>query len=112
MLYISTDLDSDQNILLNIFLLSFLLQVKSFAYSTDPEKFIGEIIDEAKLILNSSDTKEIKAEKLSIIALKTVDVNGIGYYTLGKKRKNITQITLAFKNLNFDSKKFFLNKNK
>ena len=72
-----------------IFLLSFLLQVKSFAYSTDPEKFIGEIIEEAKLILNSSDTKEIKAEKLSIIALKTVDVNGIGYYTLGKKRKNI-----------------------
>ena len=68
-----------------LFLLSFLLQVKSFGYSTDPEKFIGEIIDEAKLILNSSDTKEIKAEKLSIIALKTVDVNGIGYYTLGKK---------------------------
>ena len=74
-----------------IFLLSFLLQAKSFAYSTDPEKFIGEIIEEAKLILNSSDSKEIKAEKLSIIALKTVDVKGIGYYTLGKKRKEITE---------------------
>ena len=32
----------------------------------------------------------MKAEKLSIIALKTVDVKGIGYYTLGKKRKEIT----------------------
>ena len=57
------------------------------AYSSDPEKFISEIIDEAKLILNSQDTKEVKAEKLSEIALKTVDVKGIGYYTLGKKRK-------------------------
>ena len=78
-----------------ILVLSFLLQVKSFAYSTDPEKFIGEIIEEAKLILNSSDTKEIKAEKLSIIALKTVDVNGIGYYTLGKKRKDINPDQLS-----------------
>ena len=75
--------------------LSFILQVKSFAYSTDPEKFIGEIIEEAKLILNSNDTKEIKAEKLSIIALKTVDVKGIGYYTLGKKRKDINPDQLS-----------------
>ena len=62
----------------------------SFSYSTDPEIFISEIIDEAKIILNSKDPKDIKAEKLSIIALKTVDVKGIGYYTLGKKRKEIT----------------------
>jgi len=59
------------------------------AYSSDPEKFISEIINEAKLILNSQDTKEVKAEKLSIIALETVDVKGIGYYTLGKKRKEM-----------------------
>ena len=71
-------------------LVSFSLQIKSFAYSTDPEQFISEIIDEAKTILNSSISKEEKAEKLSVIALKTVDVKGIGYYTLGKKRKEIT----------------------
>ena len=63
---------------------------KTFAYSTDPETFISEIIDEAKIILNSKDSKDTKAEKLSVIALKTVDVKGIGYYTLGKKRKEIT----------------------
>jgi phospholipid transport system substrate-binding protein len=57
------------------------------AYSSDPEKFISEIIEEAKLILNSQDSIDIKAEKLSVIALNTVD---IGYYTLGKKRKEIT----------------------
>ena len=73
-----------------IFFFYFLTETQVKAYSSDPEKFISEIINEAKLILNSQDTKEIKAEKLSIIALKTVDVKGIGYYTLGKKRKEIT----------------------
>ena len=73
-----------------IFLASFSFQVKSLAYSTDPEKFISEIVDEAKTILNSNVSKGEKAEKLSVIALKTVDVKGIGYYTLGKKRKEIT----------------------
>ncbi len=73
-----------------IFFVCFSTNSLVAAYSSDPEKFISEIINEAKLILNSQDTKEIKAEKLSIIALKTVDVRGIGYYTLGKKRKEIT----------------------
>ena len=73
-----------------ICLVLFSFQAKSLAYSTDPEKFIEEIVDEAKLILKSSVSKEEKAEKLSVIALKTVDVKGIGYYTLGKKRKEIT----------------------
>ena len=73
-----------------IFFLYFSVNSKVEAYSSDPEKFISEIIDEAKLILNSNNTKEEKAEKLSTIALKTVDVKGIGYYTLGKKRKEIT----------------------
>ena len=71
-----------------IFFICFSTNSLVAAYSSDPEKFISEIINEAKLILNSQDTKEIKAEKLSIIALKTVDVKGIGYYTLGKKERN------------------------
>ena len=88
------------------FLISFFLQVKSFSYSTDPEKFIAEIVDEAKIILNSSDSKEEKAEKLSIIALNTVDIKGIGYYTLGKKRKEISPEKL--KNYEELFEKYFL----
>ena len=76
------------------FLLLFLIftstQKKAVAYSSDPEKFIGEIIDEAKVILSSSSSQDIKAEQLSKIALKTVDVKGLAYYTLGKKRKEIS----------------------
>ena len=69
---------------------SFLVQTKAISYSSDPESFISEVIDEAKVILSSSSSSEEKAEKLSQIALETVDVKGLAYYTLGKKRKEIT----------------------
>ncbi len=70
-----------------IFFICFSTNSLVAAYSSDPEKFITEIIEEAKIILNSEDNKKTKAEKLSAIAINTVDVKGIGYYTLGKKRK-------------------------
>ena len=89
-----------------IFIIIFCQNIKAFGYSSDPEKFISEIIDEAKLILNSQDSKETKAEKLSVIALKTVDVKGIGYYTLGKKRKEITEDQMDQYNKVFE--KYFL----
>jgi len=76
-----------------LFLLFLILapaQSTAMAYSSDPEKFIGEIIDEAKIILSSQDSQEAKAKKLSEIALKTVDIKGIGYYTLGSKRKELS----------------------
>ena len=72
------------------FIGSFLIQTKALSYSSDPESFISEVIDEAKVVLSGSSTPEEKAEKLSEIALKTVDVKGLAYYTLGKKRKEIT----------------------
>jgi len=73
-----------------LFFISISAQHKAVAYSSDPEKFIEEIIDEAKVILSSGFSQEVKAKKLSDIALKTVDIKGIGYYTLGSKRKEIT----------------------
>ena len=72
------------------FLISASVQPKAIAYSSDPEKFITEIVDEAKVILSSGSSQEIKAKKLSEIALKTVDIKGLAYYTLGKKRKEIS----------------------
>ena len=92
---------------LTSFLLLFLIlasaQSTAVAYSSDPEKFIGEIIDEAKVILSSSSSQDINAEQLSKIALKTVDVKGIGYYTLGKKRKEITEDQINKYNKVFES---------
>ena len=68
----------------------FFITATGNTYSNDPKQFITEIVNEAKKILNTKDiTLEIKAKKLSDIALNTVDVKGLGYYTLGSYRKNL-----------------------
>jgi len=66
-----------------------LVSTKSYAYSNDPKQFITEIVAEAKEILNSNLDKNSKSKKLGEIALKTVDIKGIAYYTLGNYRKNL-----------------------
>ena len=65
-----------------IVLFVFGLTQKSFSYSTDPQQFIQEVVDEAKKVLVNSNTKEFKEKKLSEMALKTVDITGVAYYTL------------------------------
>ena len=67
----------------------FGLSQKSFAYSSDPKQFIQEIVNDAKKILVDSNTKEFKTKKLSEIALKTVDIKGVAYYSLGNYRKTL-----------------------
>ena len=67
----------------------FGLSQKSFAYSSDPKQFIQEIVDEVKKVLVDSNTKEFKTEKLSEMALKTVDIKGVAYYSLGNYRKKL-----------------------
>ena len=69
----------------------FALAQKSFAYSSDPKQFIQEIVDEAKEILVESNTTEFKTEKLSEMALKTVDMKGVAYYSLGSYRKELNE---------------------
>jgi len=73
---------------ITIFLI-FSLTQKSYSYSSDPKQFISEIVDEAKGILVESNTKEFKTKKLSEMALKTVDIKGVAYYSLGKYRKKL-----------------------
>ena len=67
----------------------FGLSQKSFAYSSDPKQFIQEIVDEAKKILVETNTKEFKTKKLSEMALKIIDIKGVGYYSLGNYRKEL-----------------------
>ena len=69
---------------------SFILPNKSNAYSSDPKQFIAEIVAEAKEILVETNSQEFKTKKLSEMALKTVDIKGIGYYTLGNYRKELS----------------------
>jgi len=73
------------------FLLLFLFLNNATASSSDPKKFIQEIVDEAKKILIKTNSAEYKAEKLTEIALATVDIKGVGLYTLGSYRKDLTE---------------------
>ena len=76
----------------NFFIIIFFifgLTQESFAYSSDPKQFIQEIVDEAKKILIETNTREFKTTKLSEIALKTVDIKGVAYYSLGHYRKEL-----------------------
>ena len=73
-----------------IIFLIFGLTQNSFAYSSDPKQFIQEIVDEAKKVLVDSNTQEFKTKKLSEMALKTVDIKGVAYYTLGNYRKKLS----------------------
>ena len=76
----------------NFFIIIFFifgLTQESFAYSSDPKQFIQEVVDEAKKILIETNTKEFKATKLSEMALKTVDIKGVAYYSLGHYRKEL-----------------------
>ena len=57
----------------------------------EPSKLITEIVNDASIILSSSDPVESKIIKLNNIAEINVDIKGIGMYTLGNYRKNLTE---------------------
>ena len=87
-----------------IFFILLLVSEKSF--SVEPDKFIQSITDEASKVLVDNFSKEEKMEKLKSIALKSVDIKGIGQYTLGSHRKNLSNSQKEKYNELF--KKYFL----
>ena len=69
------------------------------SFSLEPKEFVQSVANEASLILTNNSTKEQKIEELKSIAKKSVDFRGIGYYSLGAHRKNLSD----------DKKKEYLN---
>ena len=72
-----------------IFLVIFFLSIAK-VYSIEPDIFVQSTVNRASEALNNKFSKEEKIAKLKAIAKKTVDITGIGFYTLGSYRKNIT----------------------
>jgi phospholipid transport system substrate-binding protein len=62
----------------------------SNSYSIEPDIFVQSTVNRASQALSNKFTKEEKIQKLKNIAKETVDINGIGSYTLGSYRKSIT----------------------
>ena len=73
------------------FLLIFInfIYIKN-SFAIDPYSFVQETADRASEALNKRQSKEEKMEILKTIAKETVDIRGIGFYSLGKHRKKMS----------------------
>ena len=69
-------------------LILLLFTEKSF--SIEPNVFIQSTVNRASAALSDSFTKEEKIKELKNIAKETVDIKGIGFYTIGKHKKDMT----------------------
>ena len=67
------------------------LFISKLTNAKNPSDLINEIVDQASIVLSSDDPVESKIIKLNDIAERSVDINGIGMYTLGKHRKSISE---------------------
>ena len=70
--------------------LPFLFLSSENSYSQEPKVFIQTTVDKASNILGQSISTDEKIKGLISIAKETVDIKGIGFYTLGKNRKNLS----------------------
>ena len=75
-----------KKILLVILLINFF-SIKG--YSIEPEIFVQSTVNRASQVLSENISKEEKINQLKFIAKETVDIKGVGYYSLGSIRKNL-----------------------
>ena len=75
--------------LLVFLIVFFSLTFNSF--SIEPDIFVQSTVNRASKLLGEDISKNEKIERLKVIAKETVDIRGIGFYTLGKKRKSLNE---------------------
>jgi phospholipid transport system substrate-binding protein len=59
------------------------------SFSIEPDIFVQSTVNRASKVLADNITKEQKINELKKIAKETVDIRGIGFYTLGSYRKTL-----------------------
>ena len=74
----------------SIFILICAIFITEKSFSIEPNIFVQSTVNRASQILSDNSSKNEKIEKLKVIAKDTVDIRGIGFYTLGKHRKTLT----------------------
>ena len=72
-------------------------------FSIEPDIFVQSTVNRASKVLSDNLSKEQKINQLKKIAEETVDIKGIGFYTLGTTRKNLNdnqkkQYSILFRN--------------
>ena len=79
-----------KKIIISLFLSIFFISIGNYAFAIEPDVFIKSTVNKASNILSNDEiSKEEKIIGLKKIAKDTVDINGIGFYTLGSFRKNL-----------------------
>ena len=73
-----------------VFLIVFF-SITFNSFSIEPDIFVQSTVNRASKLLGENISKNEKIEKLKEIAKETVDIRGIGFYTLGKKRKSLNE---------------------
>ena len=78
-----------------IFFLTLFLIINlsnlNIAYSISPDVFIQSTVNRASQLLSKDISKDEKMSQLKLIAKETVDIRGIGFYSLGSARKNLNE---------------------
>ena len=72
-----------------ILLILLLFSVNSNVYSIEPDVFVQSTVNRASQVLSKNISKEEKINQLKSIAKETVDIKGVGFYSLGSARKNL-----------------------
>ena len=72
-----------------ILIIFFYFLSLNTSFSIEPDIFVQSTVNRASKILSENLSKVEKIDKLKIIAEETVDIKGIGFYTLGPIRKNL-----------------------
>ena len=78
-----------------LLILLFLSLNITKVYSLEADVFVQSTVNRAAETLNGSFTKDERIEKLKEIAKETVDIRGIGFYSLGSHRKNLSKDQLT-----------------
>ena len=76
----------------SIFILIFAIIITENSFSIEPNIFVQSTVNRASQILSEDTSKNEKIDKLKVIAKETVDIRGIGFYTLGKYRKTLNDV--------------------
>ena len=61
----------------------------AYSYSIEPDVFVQSTVNRASQILSENITKNEKINKLKFVAKETVDIRGVGFYSLGSARKSL-----------------------
>ena len=78
-----------KKLILTLFFITFLTN-SNLAHSISPDVFIQSTVNRASQVLSENISREEKINKLKLIAKETVDIRGVGFYSLGSARKNLS----------------------